>query len=112
MKKEPIVQNVKPGQNIVQSAISTNRNLKDLVAELINIELNLDKRAKKAWKVGDTCDLKKAGYFCEYLIQELDFKFKKLETCSPQYHCQRFGLNLQMFLKRLLNLMLNLLILS
>lgn len=62
-KKEQVVQNAKPGQNIVQSAISTNRNLKDLVAELINIELNQDKRAKKAWKAGDTSDLKKAGYF-------------------------------------------------
>lgn len=49
-------------QNTIQSAISINRNLKDLVAELINIELNLDKRAKKAWKAGENLDLKKAGY--------------------------------------------------
>ena len=56
-----MTQPTKSGQNVVQSAISTNRNLRDLVTELINTELNSDKRAKKAWKAGDPSNLKKIG---------------------------------------------------
>ena len=53
-----------------------------MVAELINIELNSDKKAKKAWKAGDNSNIKKAGYFLS-LIFSVGFQIEEIRNLLP-----------------------------